>query len=129
MIESEPVTVVVSEKGWIRAMKGHLTDLATLTFKEGDGLKRAFHAQTTDKVLVLHDRRQVLHARRRPKLPGGRGHGEPMRSCVDMDNDQDIVTVFVHDPDRKLLRRLARRATASSCRRARSSPTPARASR
>ncbi|MER9234448.1 DNA topoisomerase IV subunit A [Mesorhizobium sp. M0622] len=102
MIEREPVTVVVSEKGWLRAMKGHLTDHSTLTFKEGDSLKLAFHAQTTDKVLVFTTGGK-FYTIGADRLPGGRGHGEPIRIIVDMDNDQDIVTAFVHDPKRKLL--------------------------
>ncbi|RWM91008.1 MAG: DNA topoisomerase IV subunit A [Mesorhizobium sp.] len=102
MIEREPVTVVVSEKGWLRAMKGHLTDQSLLTFKEGDSLKLAFHAQTTDKVLVFTTGGK-FYTIGADRLPGGRGHGEPIRIIVDMDNDQDIVTAFVHDPKRKLL--------------------------
>jgi topoisomerase-4 subunit A len=102
MIEKEPVTVVVSAKGWLRAMKGHLTDLSLLTFKEGDSLNLAFPAQTTDKILVFTTggKFYMIGADR---LPGGRGHGEPIRIIVDMENDQDIVTAFVHDPKRKLL--------------------------
>ncbi|RUV55959.1 DNA topoisomerase IV subunit A [Mesorhizobium sp. M5C.F.Ca.IN.020.29.1.1] len=102
MIEREPVTVVVSEKGWLRAMKGHLTDHSLLTFKEGDSLNLAFHAQTTDKVLVFTTGGK-FYTIGADRLPGGRGHGEPIRIIVDMDNDQDIVTAFVHDPKRKLL--------------------------
>ncbi|RWM76702.1 MAG: DNA topoisomerase IV subunit A [Mesorhizobium sp.] len=102
MIEREPVTVVVSEKGWLRAMKGHLTDHSLLTFKEGDSLKLAFHAQTTHKVLVFTTGGK-FYTIGADRLPGGRGHGEPIRIIVDMDNDQDIVTAFVHDPKRKLL--------------------------
>ncbi|MER9881808.1 DNA topoisomerase IV subunit A [Mesorhizobium sp. M0118] len=102
MIEREPVTVVVSEKGWLRAMKGHLTDHSALTFKEGDSLKLAFHAQTTDKVLVFTTGGK-FYTIGADRLPGGRGHGEPIRIIVDMDNEQDIVTAFVHDPKRKLL--------------------------
>jgi topoisomerase-4 subunit A len=102
MIEREPVTVVVSEKGWLRAMKGHLADFSTLTFKEGDSLKLAFHAQTTDKILVFTTGGK-FYTLGADRLPGGRGHGEPIRIMVDMDNDQAIVTAFVHDPARKLL--------------------------
>ena len=102
MIEKEPVTVVVSEKGWLRAMKGHLSDLSLLTFKEGDSLKLAFPAQTTDKVLVFTTGGK-FYTIGADRLPGGRGHGEPIRIIVDMENDQDIVTAFVHDPKRKLL--------------------------
>ncbi|MBB6466386.1 topoisomerase-4 subunit A [Aminobacter lissarensis] len=102
MIEKEPVTVVVSEKGWLRAMKGHLADFSLLTFKEGDSLKLAFHAQTTDKILVFTTGGK-FYTIGADRLPGGRGHGEPIRIIVDMDNDQDIVTAFVHEPKRKLM--------------------------
>jgi len=102
MIEKEPVTVVVSEKGWLRAMKGHLNDHSLFTFKEGDGLKLAFHAQTTDKILVFTTGGK-FYTIGADRLPGGRGHGEPIRIIVDMDNDQDIVTAFVHNPKRNLL--------------------------
>ncbi|TRB09317.1 DNA topoisomerase IV subunit A [Agrobacterium tumefaciens] len=102
MIEKEPVTIVISQKGWIRALKGHMSDTSSLTFKEGDGPKLAFPAQTTDKLLMLTTggKAYTLGA---DKLPGGRGHGEPIRIMVDMENDQDILTAFVHDPSRKLL--------------------------
>ena len=102
MIEREPVTVVLSEKGWIRALRGHLTDFGTLTFKEGDRLKRAFHATTMDKVLMLSTGGRI-YTLETAKLPGGRGHGEPVRLMVDMDKDQDVVTIFPHDPERKLV--------------------------
>ncbi|WJR67421.1 DNA topoisomerase IV subunit A [Neorhizobium sp. CSC1952] len=102
MIEKEPITVVVSQKGWIRALKGHMSDTSGLTFKEGDGPKLAFPAQTTDKLLLVTTggKAYTLGA---DKLPGGRGHGEPVRIMVDMENDQDILTAFVHDPSRKLI--------------------------
>ena len=102
MIEREPVTVVLSEKGWIRALRGHLTDFGTLTFKEGDRLKQAFHATTMDKVLMLSTGGKVFTLEA-AKLPGGRGHGEPVRLMVDMDKDQDVVAVFPLDPERKLV--------------------------
>jgi topoisomerase-4 subunit A len=102
MVEKEPVTVVVSEKGWLRAMRGHLADLSALTFKEGDALKLAFHAQTTDKVLVFTTGGKFFTIGV-DRLPGGRGHGEPIRIMVDMENDQAVVTAFAHDPARKLL--------------------------
>jgi topoisomerase-4 subunit A len=102
MIEKEPITVVVSEKGWIRALKGHISDSSTLTFKEGDGPKVAFPAQTTDRILIVTTggKAYTLGA---DKLPGGRGHGEPLRIIVDMENDQDVLTAFVHVPQRKML--------------------------
>lgn len=102
MIEKEPVTVVISQKGWIRTLKGHMSDYASLSFKDGDELKLAFSAYTTDKLLVFTTggKAYTLGA---DKLPGGRGHGEPLRIIVDMDNDQDVLTAFVHKPDRKLM--------------------------
>ncbi len=102
MIEKEPVTIVVSEKGWLRAMRGHMADFSALTFKEGDKLKLAFHAQTTDKIIVFTTGGK-FYTLGADRLPGGRGHGEPIRIMVDMENDQDILTAFVHDPARKLL--------------------------
>jgi topoisomerase-4 subunit A len=102
MIEKEPITVIVSEKGWLRTLKGHLADFEGLSFKEGDKLKLAFHAQTTDKILVFTTGGK-FYTIGADRLPGGRGHGEPIRIIVDMDNDQAIVTAFVHDPKRRLL--------------------------
>jgi topoisomerase-4 subunit A len=102
MIEKEPITVVVSEKGWIRALKGTISDLSGLAFKEGDALKVAFPAVTTDKLLLVTTGGKV-YTLSADKLPGGRGHGEPVRLMVDMENDQDVLTAFVHDPARKLL--------------------------
>ena len=102
MIEKEPITVVISEKGWIRAAKGHLADMGSLKFKEGDRLRFAFHAQTTDKVLLFatNGRFFTLPADR---LPGGRGHGEPIRITLDIGNDVDLVTAFVHDSKARLM--------------------------
>ncbi len=102
MIEREPITVVVSEKGWIRALKGHEVDTKTLAFKTDDSLRVAFPAETTDKIVVASTggRFYTLAA---ANLPGGRGHGEPIKLMVDMDAADDVVTVFVHDPERKLL--------------------------
>ncbi|MFB2562588.1 DNA topoisomerase IV subunit A [Rhizobium sp. IMFF44] len=100
MIEKEPITVVVSEKGWIRALKGHISDTSSLTFKEGDALKVAFPAQTTDKILIITTGGKA-YTLGGDKLPGGRGHGEPLRIMIDMENDQDVLTAFVHDPQRK----------------------------
>ena len=102
MIEKEPVTVVLSQKGWVRAMKGHVSDTSSLVFKEGDKLLTSFHAETTDKV-VLFTTGGKFFTLGADRLPGGRGHGEPVRVMVDMDNDTDIVAAFKHDPSRKLL--------------------------
>ncbi len=102
MIEREPVTIVLSEKGWLRAMRGHLADLSTLTFKEGDKLRTAFHAETTDKILIFATNGK-FYTLAADKLPGGRGAGEPVRVMLEMENDADIVAAFRHDPSRKLL--------------------------
>jgi topoisomerase-4 subunit A len=102
MIERESITVVVSEKGWIRALKGHLDDFARLEFKQGDKLRVAFKAETTDKIVIFSTAGRVFTLDA-SKLPGGRGHGEPIRIQVDLDEDQDVLDVFVHRPDRRLL--------------------------
>jgi topoisomerase-4 subunit A len=83
MIEKEPITVILSEKGWIRALKGHMEDTSKLEFKQGDGLKRAVKAQTTDKLLLLASNGKVFTLAA-DQLPGGRGHGEPVRLMVDL---------------------------------------------
>ncbi|HEU4476142.1 MAG TPA: DNA gyrase subunit A, partial [Methyloceanibacter sp.] len=102
MIEKEPVTIVLSEKGWIRAVRGHQTEADSLTFKEGDKLKSFVKAQTTDTILLFatNGRFYSLGA---DKLPGGRGHGEPFRLMIDIEEAADAVELFVHEPSRKLL--------------------------
>ena len=102
MIEKGPVTIVLSEKGWIRAIRGHQTEIDSLSFKEGDRLKRAVKAQTTDTLLLFatDGRFYSLGA---DKLPGGRGHGEPFRLMIDIEEAADAVELFVHEPGRKLL--------------------------
>jgi topoisomerase-4 subunit A len=101
-VEREPITVVVSEKGWIRALRGHVTDTANLAFKGDDALKLAFPAQTTDRILVASTGGR-FYTLQGDKLPGGRGHGEPIRLLVDLDAAEDVVAVFAHDPERRLL--------------------------
>lgn len=102
MIEKEAVTIVLSEKGWIRAMKGHMDDLKGLQFKTGDKLKRAVKAWTTDK-LVMFATNGKFYTLTADKLPGGRGHGEPVRLMVDMDEGAEPIEIFVYDESRKLL--------------------------
>jgi len=102
MIEKEPVTVVLSAKGWIRAMRGHLDDTSGLQFKEGDALKRARPASTTD-TLVLFATNGKFYSLGADKLPGGRGNGEPVRLMIEMEENHDIVEMFVHQPGCKLL--------------------------
>ena len=101
-IEREPITVIVSEKGWIRALKGHVADTSGLAFKTDDTLKFAFPAQTTDKILIASTGGRFFTLQG-DKLPGGRGHGEPLRLLVDLDAAEDLVAAFVHIPGRKLL--------------------------
>ena len=102
MIEKEPITVILSEKGWIRAMKGHMDDFSKLEFKQGDELLRAVKASTTDKLLLLATNGKVFTLPA-DQLPGGRGHGEPVRLMVDLEENHAFVEIFVHEPGRKLL--------------------------
>ena len=102
LIEKEPVTVVVSEKGWIRAMKGHLDDTSKLDFKQGDKLFRAVQAFTTDKLVIFATNGKFFTLGC-DRLPGGRGYGEPIRLMVDLDASHDLVEAFVHVPERRLL--------------------------
>ncbi len=102
LVEREPITVVVSEKGWIRALRGQVSDLKGLSFKADDGLKLAFFAETTSKLMAFatNGRCYTIEA---AKLPGGRGHGEPIRLFADLEQDADIVSVFRYQGGRKLL--------------------------
>jgi topoisomerase-4 subunit A len=102
MIEREPVTVVVSKKGWIRALKGHVQDLSSLQFKGDDELGASFFAQTTSKILALasNGKAYTLEA---SKLPGGRGHGEPIRLYADIEEGADVVAVMPHESGAALL--------------------------
>ena len=104
MIEKEPITVILSQRGWIRAMKGHaaLDDAETLKFREGDGLAHIFHAQTTDKLLLAAENGRV-YTLGGDKLPGGRGFGEPVRLSIDLPADVEIAGLFVVRPEMKLL--------------------------
>ena len=102
MIEKEPVTVVCSEKGWIRAMKGHLEDTSTLVYKDGDRGKFVVNAETTDSIMLFASSGKFFTFDA-AKLPGGRGHGEPVRLMADLEATDQIVAVFVHKEGRKLL--------------------------
>ncbi|MES0383523.1 MAG: DNA topoisomerase IV subunit A [Hyphomicrobium sp.] len=102
MIEKEPVTIVLSEKGWIRAMKGHVDDTSRLEFKQGDALKRALHASTTDKLLAFATNGRIFTLEA-SQLPGGRGHGEPVRLMIDLEENHDVAELFTYEPGRKLL--------------------------
>ena len=102
LIEKEPVTVILSEKGWIRAMKGHVDIDDTVKFKEGDKLQFGLHVQTTDKILFFasNGRCYTLVA---DKLPRGRGFGEPLRLSVDLPEEDEIVSMSIFVPGRKRL--------------------------
>ncbi|WP_413993467.1 DNA topoisomerase IV subunit A [Labrys okinawensis] len=102
MVEREPITVIVSEKGWIRAMKGHLSDLSGLGFKADDRLKLGFQTETTARLLVVTTNGKV-YTLEASKLPGGRSMGEPIRLMVDIDEGADVLDVFAYQGGRKLL--------------------------
>ena len=102
MVEREPVTVVCSAKGWIRAVKGHINNAGDLRFKEGDRARFALHAETTDR-LVIFGTNGRFYTIGVDKLPPGRGYGEPVRLMVDLPNDADIVSMAPHDPARQLI--------------------------
>jgi topoisomerase-4 subunit A len=101
-VEREPITVVLSEKGWIRTLRGHTSDIDDKGFKAGDKLKLALHAETTDKLLLLSTGGKV-YTLAPDKLPGGRGQGEPLRLMVDLEEGQDFVDLFIHRPGMKRL--------------------------
>ncbi|HSE75701.1 MAG TPA: DNA topoisomerase IV subunit A [Dongiaceae bacterium] len=102
LVEREPATVICSSKGWIRAMKGHVEDTSEIKFKEGDRAKFELKCETTDRILVFGTNGKV-YTLGVDKLPGGRGHGEPIRLMIDLGNEQDIVQLLVHKPGQKLL--------------------------
>ena len=101
-VEREPITVVCSAKGWLRALKGHQEQSKDDKYREGDRARFWFHAQTTDQIMMLatDGRFFTLDG---SKLPGGRGNGEAIRAFIDLPPEADIVTMFVHVPGRKLL--------------------------
>ena len=102
MIEREPITVICSRMGWIRAMKGHQALDAEVKFKDGDEGRFVLHAETTDRMLLVgaNGRFYTLLG---ANLPGGRGMGEPVRLMVDLPNESDIVALFVHRPGERLI--------------------------
>ncbi len=104
MIEKEPITVVMSGRGWVRAMKGHvaLDNPEALKFKEGDGPRFIFHAQTTDKIVLVGDDGRFFTLGG-DKLPGGRGFGEPVRLMIDLPENTGIVTLFAAKAGERLL--------------------------
>ncbi len=101
-VEKEPVTVVCSEKGWLRAFKGHQEPSDAVKYREGDRERFWVHAETTDKLMMFSTdgRFFTLDC---AKLPGGRGNGEAIRTFIDLPSDADLVAMFAHVPGRKLL--------------------------
>ena len=102
MIEKEPITIVCSAMGWVRAMKGHVDLTQELKYKDGDEKRFVFHAETTDKLLMFGGNGR-FYTMSCSELPGGRGMGEPIRLIVDLPNDANMIELFIHQPDRKLL--------------------------
>ena len=104
MIDKEPITVILSQRGWIRAMKGHLAldQVGELKWREGDGPFIHFHAQTTDRLALFASNGRV-YTLAGDKLPSARGFGEPVRLFIDLDAEVDIVQLLVARPEMKLL--------------------------
>jgi len=102
LIDKEPITIVLSDKGWVRALKGHVDDLGKLEFKQGDKLKRALKAHTTDKLLLLATNGKIFTLEA-SLLPGGRGQGEPVRLMIDLEENHDVADAFTYQPGRRLL--------------------------
>ena len=102
MIEREPITVICSQMGWIRALKGHVDLGLEQKFKDGDAARFAFHAETTDKILIVGANGR-FYTVIGSNLPGGRGMGEPVRLMVDLPNDTGIVDLMIFRPAEKLL--------------------------
>ena len=102
MAVREPITVVVSDKGWIRALRGHVSDFGNVAFKAGDRLKFAFPTETTAKVLIFGSNGR-FYTLEGSKLPGGRGHGEPLRLSIDLEQDADVVAALAYQGGRKFL--------------------------
>ena len=101
-ITKEPVTLVLSKKGWLRGMKGKVEDVSSLKFKENDSAEFVVHGETTDKF-VLAGTNGKFYTLAGDKLPGGRGNGEPIRLLVDLPNDHTPIALFKHDAERELL--------------------------
>jgi topoisomerase IV subunit A len=101
-VEREPCTIVISEKGWVRTLKGHVEDISGLAFKTDDKLDHAFFAETTSKLLLFATNGK-FYSLDVAKLPGGRGHGEPIRMFIDLEQDAAIVSLFVNKGERKFL--------------------------
>src|SRR5665213_1005295 len=102
MVVREPITVVVSEKGWIRALRGHVSDMSGVTFKTDDALSFSFPTETTAKILIFASNGK-FYTLEASKLPGGRGHGEPVRLYFDIEQDAEVVAALAYEGKRKFL--------------------------
>lgn len=101
-ITKEPITVVLSEKGWIRALRGKVDGTKSIKFKEGDKAAFIVSGETTDKFILFASNGK-FYTLSGDKLPGGRGNGEPIRLMIDLENDHTPIGLFVHNPERELL--------------------------
>ena len=102
MIEKEPITVILSQKGWIRALKGYADLKEDFKFKDDDALAFAIHAQTTDKIVIL-DNKGKFFSIAANDIPNGRGFGQPVRLMIDLANNDDVAAMFVYEPDARYL--------------------------
>ncbi|HEY1433245.1 MAG TPA: DNA topoisomerase IV subunit A [Stellaceae bacterium] len=102
LVEREPVTVLCSVKGWIRAVKGHNVSAAEQKYKEGDAPRFAVAAETTDRLIIFGSNGR-FYTIGVDRLPGGRGHGEPLRLMIDLPNEHDVVAMFPYRPGMELL--------------------------
>jgi len=102
MVEREPITVICSKMGWVRAMKGHLDDPGEVKYKEGDAGRFFFKAYTTDRLLIFATNGR-FYTITGDKLPSGRGHGEPLRLMIDLGAEEDIVSFFPYAKGGKVL--------------------------
>ena len=102
LIEKEPITIILSAKDWIRSVKGHVDNTSDMKFKDGDNHRFSIHAETTDKLLVFatNGRFYTIGC---DKLPGGRGHGEPLRLIIDLANGHDVLDLFIFKGGRQVI--------------------------
>jgi topoisomerase-4 subunit A len=102
LIEKESITIILSEKDWIRSVKGHVENISDMKFKDGDNHRFSIHAETTDKLLIFatNGRFYTIGC---DKLPGGRGHGEPLRLMIDLTNGHDVLDIFIFKGGRRVV--------------------------
>lgn len=97
LIEKEPITVILSQKGWIRSLKGHVSLTDEFKFKDDDALQIALHAQTTDKLVIMDSSGKFFNVAAN-EIPNGRGFGQPLRLMIDVANNDEVVSMFVFEP-------------------------------